>query len=66
MPNIPAFLASLGITAASKIAKKTLKGITPTEWDRQLNLGMIYHIPSSEIPFVKLLIVNPAYHRLGR
>jgi hypothetical protein len=58
LPNIPAFLASLGITAASKIAKKTLKGITPTEWDRQINRGMIYHIPSSEIPFTKLLIVK--------
>jgi len=58
MQRIISFLASLGITAAEKASRSVLKGIAPTEWDRQLNPGMIYHIPSSEIPFVKLLIVK--------
>jgi len=58
MSSIVSFLASLGISAAAKVGRSALKGITPTEWDREITPGMIYHIPSSEIPFIKLLIVK--------
>jgi hypothetical protein len=58
LQNITSFLASLGIMAANKVGKSVLKGITPTEWDRQAHSGMIYHLSSSQIPFVKLLVVK--------
>lgn len=58
MERVTSFLASLGIRAAQQVGRSVLRGIAPTEWDRQLNLGMIHHIPSSELPFVKLLIVK--------
>ena len=58
METVMSVLAKLGITAAQQAGQSVLRGIAPTEWDRQHHPGMVYHIPSSEIPFVKLLIVK--------
>lgn len=58
MEAVTSVLAKLGITAAQQTGRSVLRGIAPTEWDRQHHPGMVYHIPSSEVPFVKLLIVK--------
>jgi len=58
MEAITAKLASLGISAAVKAGEKMLKGVLPTEWDRKVHPGLIFHIPSNQIPFIKLLIVK--------
>ena len=51
-------LASLGIEAVAQIGDRLTQGLQPTEWNHALNSGLVYHIPSSEIRFIKLVLVK--------
>ena len=51
-------LAALGIVAAAKVGGNVLKGVRPTEWDRKAHPGLLYHAPTSSMPFIKLVVVK--------
>jgi regulator of protease activity HflC (stomatin/prohibitin superfamily) len=53
---IKARLASLGIVKAEDSTES--RGFGPTEWNRDSHPGLIFHLPSSKIPFVKLVVVK--------
>ena len=54
MQTIISYLASLGINLAEKVSDS----VQPTEWDHRTNPGMLYHLPSQQIHFIKMLIVK--------
>ncbi|MFP3951021.1 MAG: SPFH domain-containing protein [Candidatus Bathyarchaeia archaeon] len=51
-------LARLGISAVESIGERMVRGVRATEWNRSAHPGLIYHIPSNEIKFLKLVIVK--------